>query len=345
MSTVSVIIPCYNYGRFLPDCLDSVLAQRGVEVEVLIIDDASTDDSAAIAKELAARDGRVELSLHEGNLGHIATYNEGIAWARGDYTMLLSADDMLRPDALSQLTTLLDAHPEAGLAYGRILGWPDGAPLPPAPKLPGSWRIRDGHEYLETRCRAGGNYIGSAGVITHTELQKRLGGYRPQLPHSGDMEMWLRFAAHAAVGYIHTHVAYMRAHSASMSQSRFGRLLDDLEQRRAAFAVLFEEQRAVLPRADQLHAMAKRSMAREALAEACRAVESGRPGEGSVNAFIDFAEATWARATELPEYRRLQLRLRLGPELSARLRPLMVTDLARRARARVRYEYRKRLGG
>src|SRR6185295_4629726 len=89
MSSVSVIIPCYNYGRFLRQCLESVLTQEGPEVAVLIIDDASSDESAEVGGALARADGRVEFRRHDKNRGHIATYNEGLAWARGDYTVLL----------------------------------------------------------------------------------------------------------------------------------------------------------------------------------------------------------------------------------------------------------------
>src|SRR5262249_14381598 len=87
MSSVSVVIPCYNYGHFLQDAVTSVLdEQEGVDVRVLIIDDASHDDSAAVAAKIAANDSRVEVAVHAANKGNIATYNEGLLeWADGDY--------------------------------------------------------------------------------------------------------------------------------------------------------------------------------------------------------------------------------------------------------------------
>src|SRR5215470_6327097 len=87
MSSVSVVIPCYKYGHFLEDVIGSVLDdQEGVDVRVLIIDDASTDDSAEVARKIAARDPRVEVIVHETNKGNIATFNEGLLdWADGDY--------------------------------------------------------------------------------------------------------------------------------------------------------------------------------------------------------------------------------------------------------------------
>ena len=134
MSSVSVVIPCYNYGHFLPDCVNSVLTdQPGVDIRVLVIDDASTDDSAQVAKQIAANDSRVEVITHSLNAGHLATYNEGLLdWADGDYAVLLSADDQLTPGALSRACALLDAHPEVGFSYGHPVWFKHPGPPPPA---------------------------------------------------------------------------------------------------------------------------------------------------------------------------------------------------------------------
>ena len=123
MSSVCVAIPCYNYGRFLAEAVSSVLDdQDGLDVRVLIIDDASTDDSADVARQIAAERPRVELLVHAANRGHLATYNEGLDWADGDYTIVLSADDRLTPGSLRRAVDLLDAHPEVGFAL-----WPSSA--------------------------------------------------------------------------------------------------------------------------------------------------------------------------------------------------------------------------
>ena len=102
MSTVSVVIPCYNYGHYLDDAIKGALDdQEGIDVRVLIIDDASPDGSADIARQIAARYPRVEVAAHASNKGHIATYNEGmLEWADGDYTVLISADDRLTAGSL-----------------------------------------------------------------------------------------------------------------------------------------------------------------------------------------------------------------------------------------------------
>ena len=122
--TVSVVVPCYRYGHFLPECVGSILDQEGVDVRVLVIDDASPDDSAQAARRLAAADARVEVRVHEVNRGHIATYNEGLLdWADGDYSVLISADDVLAPGALARATAVLEEHPEIGFVYGHSGYW------------------------------------------------------------------------------------------------------------------------------------------------------------------------------------------------------------------------------
>jgi glycosyltransferase involved in cell wall biosynthesis len=95
--TVTVVVPCYNYARFLPAAVDSALAQDGVQVKVLIVDDASTDGSAEVARSLAGRDGRVRLIARPRNGGPVASFNDGLAAADGEYLIRLDADDLLTP--------------------------------------------------------------------------------------------------------------------------------------------------------------------------------------------------------------------------------------------------------
>ena len=133
--TVSVVVPCYNYGHLLPDCVRSVLTQQGVDVDVLIIDDASPDGSASVAVGLAQADRRVKVICHAVNQGHIATYNEGLALAAGDYVVLLSADDMLTPGALERATSVMERHPNVGLVYGHPLAFCSPEEVKPSSKM------------------------------------------------------------------------------------------------------------------------------------------------------------------------------------------------------------------
>src|SRR2546421_3333475 len=85
LSQVDIVVPCYNYGRFLEQCVSSALCQEGVDVRVLVIDDASSDNTPQVGQRLAARDQRVEFRRRDVNQGHIATYNEGLlGWASAE---------------------------------------------------------------------------------------------------------------------------------------------------------------------------------------------------------------------------------------------------------------------
>ncbi len=122
--TVSVVVPCYRYGHYLPGAVRSVLDQTDVDAEVLIVDDASPDDSGEVAEALAAADPRIRVLRHAENKGHIATYNDGLEAVDGEYVVLLSADDLLPPGSLGRATALMEANPSVGMVYGHPLRLP-----------------------------------------------------------------------------------------------------------------------------------------------------------------------------------------------------------------------------
>jgi glycosyltransferase involved in cell wall biosynthesis len=267
VSSIDVVVPCYRYGHFLRECVESVLCQTGVTVRVLIIDDASPDNTAEVAAELVREDPRVTFVRHRENKGHIATYNEGIDWALSDYMLLLSADDCSLPGALNRAAELMDAHLEVGLTFGNVIDVGDGGTKTPVrsvaePDTKSDWRIMTGVEFIELS--GAGCLIPTCTAVVRTALQKRLGGYRPELPHAGDMEMWLRFAAYASVGFLSAFQGISRRHRASMSAAYYhyradGRFvytaagrLADLQQRKAVFDCLFEGCGDALPHPERL---------------------------------------------------------------------------------------------
>jgi glycosyltransferase involved in cell wall biosynthesis len=331
MSSVSVTIPCYNYGRFLAEAVSSVLDdQQGVDVRVLIIDDASTDGSADVALQIAARDSRVEAVVHPVNRGHLATYNEGLDWADGDYTVVLSADDRLTPGSLRRAADLLDARPEVGFVYGHPLHYQQGAPLPVARTIVQGWSIWPGRWWLKRRFRDSHSCITSPEVVTRTALQKRVGGFDLRLPHTADIEMWLRLAAHGDVGYVRgVDQAFYRVHGDNMTVSRTP--LVDLRQRRLAYEVALERCADVLPDPDRLSAVVHRKIAWEALWSAARAYDRRRTQETPVDELVAFALNCWPGARNLPVYRALQLRRRIGPAAMPYLQPLVLSAVVRKA--------------
>ncbi len=114
---VSVVITCFNYARWLPESVGSVLEQTLTDFELLIVDDGSTDDSVAVARRLAAGDERVTV-IAQPNAGQPAIpRNLAIERAVGKYIVSLDADDKLGPTALEVCAAALEADPGIGLAF------------------------------------------------------------------------------------------------------------------------------------------------------------------------------------------------------------------------------------
>ena len=315
MSTVDVVIPCYNYARYLRGCVHTALSQPGVNVRVLVIDDASTDETAALGQELAASDSRVNFRRHERNKGHIATYNEGlIDWSTADYTTLLSADDLLAPGSLSRAVGIMDGNANIGMVYGSTVHFEREADLPEIDKRGFGFRQWSGAEWLELRCRAGYNVITSPEVVVRGSVQRAIGGYRPELPHAGDLEMWLRIAAVSDIAYVRrVPQAFYRVHPKSMMRTVYKGSFLDLQQRKAAFDGFFEHNRNAVKNADRLHDLANRTLAREALWDACRAYDRNEVEISHTEELVEFAMTTYASAASLAEYGALRRRRWLGP--------------------------------
>lgn len=277
VSSVDVIVPCYRYGHFLRQSVESVLAQRDINVRVLIIDDASPDCTAEVATQLSSEDSRVTFVRNPHNKGHIATYNDGITWAGAEYYMILSADDYLLPGALANVGSFMDAHPNVGLTYSRAITLnPCGTTLPAIVDDPAKtqWQVLSGLEFITLS--GSRNIVPTPTAVVRTKLQQELGGYRPELPHTGDFEMWLRLAAYSAVGVSHAYHAVYRRHANNMSWYYFNRsCLLDIQQRKEAFDCFMEACREILPDAEDTYRRFSYLLACDAVAAASGAFSEG----------------------------------------------------------------------
>ena len=329
MSKIDVVIPCYNYAPYLRACVHSVLSQSGVDVRVLVIDDASSDHTARVGEELAALNKAVEFRRHKVNKGHIATYNEGlIDWSASEYTVLLSADDMLAPGALSRATRIMDADGSIGMVYGPAIHFRKETDLPQNSLPKFSYSRFSGSTWIDVRCRSGHNVITSPEVVVRGSVQRLVGGYRSELPHAGDLEMWLRIAAVSSVAFVHrVPQAFYRVHTANMTKLRNSFV--DIHQRKAAFDAFFQYHQH-LTDSGRLHDLANRALAREALWDACRAYDRNEVKESRADELIEFAVATYTKATSLPEFRALSRRRRLGPLICNRTQLFAAPALVRR---------------
>ncbi len=312
-------MPCYNYARFLPPCLNSILSQH-VDLRVLVLDDCSSDNTPDVASSFARSDPRIEYRRHEANIGHIQTYNEGLEWSSGDLTLLMSADDMLTPGSLERAATFMEQNPSAGMVYGRVVKLQSGD-TPPAPEAGchGGDRLVPGQEWIAQRCAAGMNVIYSPEAITRTSLQKELGGYDPKLPHTADLEMWLRFASVSHVGVLDADQAYYRIHGSNMHATQFSSKLKQLEQVCLAFDTAFENYGERIYDLEKRMSRTHFKIASEAIRMASVAIDQKDALDNNWRDAISFAVRIYPKIRTRRVYWGLQRRALPGLNLISRL--------------------------
>lgn len=318
--SVSVVIPCYNYGHFLPAAVRSALDHEGVDVQVLIVDDASPDGSASVAQALALTDSRVDVLLHERNAGHIQTYNDGLAKATGDYLVLLSADDMLPRNSLTRAVALLERNPGVGMVYGYARSFTDAHVDTPARTR--SWSVWPGRQWLKATALTGRCFVTNPEAVFRREALLQTDMFDPRLPHSGDFDLWMTIATRWDIARVNGPVqAHYRVHDANMHLTTYAGWLTDLEARRRTFEILFDERAPDDPAVTGLRGTASRALAREALRRA-RVTHRDEPGSPLVGQLIAFAEETAPGARSSVSGRATDL-------LVSRSRPRLVSGLSR----------------
>ncbi|WIY54205.1 glycosyltransferase family 2 protein [Devosia sp. YIM 151766] len=327
MARISVVIPCHNYARYLPAAVDSVLSQEGVSVDIIIVDDASSDESADVATSYMRRDSRVRLIRHEQNAGPVVTFNHGLEYVQGEFLVRLDADDLLTPGSLQRAVAVARRFPSVGLIYGHPLHF--SGPMPPRFRdKVAAWTVWRGIDWLADRCRSGFNVITSPEVMMRMSVVERVGGQQP-LEHTHDMEMWLRLAAFADVAYIHgADQAWHREHPASLSARKVDNYRD-LVERHLAFETLFAGIAGKNPEIARLRESAMEAIARSALHAAIHCYDHGLGSSPAVERYLDVARRVGC-PTNLPEWKMLQRRIIVGPERAPRHPAVMIDRIVRR---------------
>ncbi len=181
---VSIVVPCYNYGRFLGEAIESALAQTYRPLEIIVVDDGSTDDTAQVAVRYP-----VQL-LSQPNTGVCVAVNSGVHASHGEFVMRLDADDVLAPTYVEEMVAALTQDPQADLAYSH--GTYFGAATGPFPLRP------FGPDAL-----AEGAHVTCLAMIRRSGFD-RVGGYDPSMAtlRCEDWDLWLSFADRGMYGVI-----------------------------------------------------------------------------------------------------------------------------------------------
>lgn len=187
LPSVSVVVPNFNHSKFLPTCLNAILAQSVKPLEVIVLDDCSTDNSIEVIGQFAEAHPVVKLVRNEKNLGVMPNLNKGVLMSRGDYICIGSADDEILPGLLEKSLTMLAKHPSAGISsaigdwheVATGLNWQMGVGMGSEPCFLAPDRLVE----MEQQERI---FIVSNTCIFHRERLKALGLFIPELRWHAD---------------------------------------------------------------------------------------------------------------------------------------------------------------
>jgi len=217
---VSVVVSCYNYAAYLEHAVASALQQAHADVEVIIVDDGSTDDTPTVAARLAA-DPRV-VYVRQANQGQAAAKNTGITRATGAFIAFLDADDHWHPEKLEKQMPLF-ADPRVGVVYSRMRAVaPDGTPMPRqdnAPsRLPRRGRVSDAL-FVD-------NFVPFSSAVVRRAVFEKVGPMDTALSMGIDWDLWLRASVHFDFEFVDEELLdYRVGHVGQMShrqEERYG---------------------------------------------------------------------------------------------------------------------------
>jgi glycosyltransferase involved in cell wall biosynthesis len=201
---ISVIVPCYNYGKYLATAIDSILLQSYKNHEIIVVDDGSTDNS----KQVAEKYTEVKY-IHQLNQGLSAARNTGIRNSIGEFLVFLDADDWLLPDALTINIKYLQANPEAAIVSGAYMFHYQPQNI--------SWIVqqeinKDSYYHLLE-----GNYIGMPATVMYRKCIFNTNSFNPSLKYCEDYDLYLKITRKfKAIHHIEPIAAY-RIHGHNMS--------------------------------------------------------------------------------------------------------------------------------
>lgn len=212
---VSITVTNYNYARFLPRAIESILDQTFTDFELVIIDNASTDDSVAVIERYS--DPRVRLIAHTVNQGGLASFRESCDVARGTYRLHVDADDwIIERDAVQRQVDMMESDDEIVFVFGRMTMYDaDGEK---------SWVSRPHHADTvlageDALADIFGFNFGHSGLMFRLDAYRATGGYPDGMPHIDDLVLAARLAEHGKVAYIDAELYAFSQHGANVHMS------------------------------------------------------------------------------------------------------------------------------
>lgn len=217
MPRVSICIPSYNHAAYLRETLDSALAQTERDIEVIVVDDRSTDASIEICKSIT--DARFRYIINDQRRGLSANFNQCLKLARGEYVKVLCDDDVLEEDAIQTLADALDRYPEASIAASdRCFLFPSGKKKRIG--IRGDAQVYDARDIC-SRSMLCFNVLGEPSAVLLRSTSIPPSGFQENLAQMVDWDLWLRMLSCGKVAYVHRALTTYRVHAATASSSHF----------------------------------------------------------------------------------------------------------------------------
>jgi len=242
-------MPAYNAADTIAEAVHSALCQRDVQVEVIVIDDGSEDDTC---EELEQFSNQIKL-IKQSHLGRSVARNIGLQEATTTFVAFLDADDIWVDTKLQVQLLHLTQHPQAVLTYSRAaLMDPNGAPVTPTTQVGGGRPgVRDiGDELLN------GNMIPLLTVMARTEAIKRAGGFDPDIDYAEDWDLWLRLAQLGPFHFSDACLAYYR----TPGVSRWARIESSEEMVKRCISIIARYGEGIRAKRASVHIYAKAAM-------------------------------------------------------------------------------------
>jgi len=188
---VSIVIPCFNHASFLSDAIRSCLAQTHSNLEILVVDDGSTDNTSEVIRQFP----QVHY-IYQDNAGVAAARNRGWRQARGEFVQFLDADDYLLPTKIQRCLDVFMANPDVGVVYTDYEIRTEDMCAPHEIQHP-AWVMPEG-EVLKCLIDQNTAFFVPACALIRRELIERVNGFNETLHGTEDWYMWINLAAHGA---------------------------------------------------------------------------------------------------------------------------------------------------
>lgn len=208
MAVVTVAVPSFNQGRYLAQALDSIFSQD-VAVEVYVADGGSTDDTLEVIRRY---EGRLLGWRSHGDAGQSAAINEGVATGSAPYVCWLNSDDWYLPGGMKRLLGALESHPEAPMAYGRVLNHDEASG-----RSRRNLEVRPFSEWLMAQL----NIVSQPGTLVRRACWEAAGGVDERLRMAMDYDLWWRLLRRFGnPRFVDAEVAVNRLHAATKTNTQ-----------------------------------------------------------------------------------------------------------------------------